>query len=450
MSAQNNINQPTTLLTRLRLSPPEPLSAGQLQILLLLGFSVAVGRYDSELLSLVIPFVQADLGMEDHMVANLVGLSKLGVIAGLFLGILADRFGRIRLLGFTIFGLSLATAATAFAQTPAQFVAAQFWARAFVDAESGLVVIFAVEILASRNRGWVLGVGAAFAALGSGVAAIAFALIDDLPGGWRALYIASLSGIFLVAYMRRRIPETTRFTHATQASTDAGIEPRLIAPVIALFQSSYRHRLVTLSLVQSIFGFGVASAFALQSKHLIENHGFEPAEITILFILGGALAIFGNLAGGLLADRFGRKPILGMFLVLTSLGIVGFYLGKGTAVVAFWILYAFSQFAVGIILTAYEAELFPTRQRATAGSVISIAATLGFATGAFSEGHLYTLTGNHQIAVAMLALSLPIAYFVIGRSLPETANRDLDDVSPDPDHKLKGPGKSIQVEEQLA
>ncbi len=419
------------LLRRLRLTPPVKLEQGQLSILVLLGLSVALGRYDTELMSLVIPYVQADIGIAESLVASLAGISKLGIIAGVFLGLLADRFGRARLLAFTIIGFSLATAATAFAQTPAQFIVAQFCARAFVDTESGLVVVMAVEILASRNRGWALGFGAAFAALGSGIAALGFAFIEDVPGGWRALYLMSFAGIFLLAYMRRNVRETERFAQAHKQALATGARTSFFNPLSSLMKGDYKARLYRLSCAQGIFAFGVASAFALQSKYLIETHGFHPGHITILFIFGGAVAIFGNLAGGNLADRFGRKPVLAFFLTLTAIGIVGFFNTEGTAMIAFWIVYAFSQFAAGIIFTAYEAELFPTRQRATAGTVTNVASTLGFAAGAISEGLLYTVLGNHQVAIAMLALTVPFAFLFIARALPETANRDLDDISPD-------------------
>ncbi len=433
------------LLHRLRLAPPMPLAPGQLPVLVLLGFSVALGRYDTELMSLVLPYVQADIGIAESVIASLAGLSKLGIIAGVLLGLLADRFGRARLLAFTILGFSLATAATAFARTPAEFIAAQFLARAFVDTESGLVVVMAVEILASRNRGWALGFGAAFAALGSGVAALAFAFIEVFPGGWRSLYLASFAGIFLLAYMRRNVRETERFAEAQGLARAAGVRQKFLSPLTSLLGSLYSRRLVRLSVAQAIFAFGVASAFALQSKHLIETHGFRPGDITVLFIFGGAVAILGNLAGGTLADRFGRKPVLAIFLVLTAVGIAGFFNASGTAMIAFWILYAFSQFAAGIIFTAYEAELFPTRQRATAGTVTNVAATLGFAVGTLSEGILFNATGSHELAITTLALSVPFAFVAIARALPETANRDLDDVSPDLDAPPQSAAHTIRL-----
>ncbi len=400
-------------------------------MLLLLGVSVTLGRYDTELLSLVIPYVQADIGISEEMVASIFGLSKLGVVVGILIGLLADHFGRVRLLTFTILGFSLATAATAFAETYTQFLGAQFLARAFIDTEAGLVVVIAVETLAPKNRGWALAFGAAFAAIGSGIAALSFAFIEVLPGGWRSLYLLSLGGVFLLAYVRRALPESERFakTHAQQLNS--GIRRRFIAPLHELLTGIYRSRLIWVSAARGVFAFGLAATFALQSKYLIETHGFRPSDITVLFISGGAVAIIGNILGGLLADKLGRKPVLTIFVILTVIGVVGFFSSEGRMMIAFWVLYAFSQFAAGVVLTALEAELFPTKQRATANTLTNFATTIGFAAGALAEGLVFRAAGSHAVGASTLVLILPLAFLIVIFKLPETANRDLDEIAPD-------------------
>jgi len=418
-----------SILARMHVLPPVPLEPGQWNLLFLLGLSISLGRYDTELLSLVIPFVQRDIGISEETVTSIFGLTKLGIIAGVLIGLLADRFGRVRLLSFTILGFSLAAGATAFASTQSQFVVAQFVARAFIETEAGLVVVIAVETLSPRNRGWALGFGAAFAATGAGLAALPYAFIEYLPGGWRALYAFSLIGFVLLAFIRRNLPESSRFLEAKAKRPKAS----LVGPLRKLLGGAYRLRLMWLALAQGIFAFGIASVFALQAKFLIETHGFRPADITILFILGGGIAVFGNIVGGLAADRFGRKPILTVSLVLTSVGAFGFFSNAGSLMVAFWILYAFSQFAAGVIFAAMEVELFPTNQRATASTLTNVAVTLGFALGAVAEGLMFTLTGSHAVGASLLALPIPLAALIVIAFLPETANRDLEEIAPDQD-----------------
>jgi MFS family permease len=420
--------------------PPVPLAPGQITLLILLGATIALGRYDVELLSLVIPYVQRDIGIGEESVAAIFGLAKLGVILGLVIGLLADRFGRARLLTFTILGFTLATAATAMAETATQFIAAQFFARAFIDTEAGLVAVIAVEELSPRNRGWALGYGAAFAALGSGLAAILFASIEWAPGGWRALYLVGLVGVLLLAHARRTLHETGRFARERAARTRASAQgvrgPRLAEPLRDLLTGPYRPRLFRLSTAQFGFAFATSGVFALQSKHLIEVHGFAPGDITILFIAGGAVAILGNVLGGLIADRVGRKLVLIVAAILAGLGVVGFFSLEAEWMVASWILYAFSNFAVGVVFTAYDTELFPTKDRATAGTVTRIVGTVGYTAGTLSEGLLYGLTGSHQTAAPLLALAVLLSLVSVAR-LPETANRELEEISPGSPNEIR-------------
>ena len=63
-------------------------------------------------------------------------------------------------------------------------------------------VVVAEELNAS-DRGWGIGMLGAIGGLGHGAAAIAFAFVDDLPLGWRALYlIGVIPLVFVKAFTR--------------------------------------------------------------------------------------------------------------------------------------------------------------------------------------------------------------------------------------------------------
>ncbi len=51
-----------------------------------------------------------------------------------------------------------------------------------------------------------------------------------------------------------------------------------------------------------------SSAGSFAPKYLQEVHGWLPAQVATLNLIGGALAIVGNPLGGWLSDRFGRRP----------------------------------------------------------------------------------------------------------------------------------------------
>lgn len=410
--------------------PREPLPPGQITMLALLGATIALGRYDLDLLALVIPFVQRDLGIAEESVGAVFGIARLGVVPGVLLGLFADRLGRARLLLFTIVGFSLATAATGLAQTPAAFVAAQFIARFLIETEVTLATVIIIEELTARNRGWGLGFVAGLGTLGAGLSAVLYAMIEELPGGWRSLYFASLAAILTLAWLRRNLSETRRFAAQAEDLPPGRGLADLLLPLRGLFRA-YPGRLIGLSLARVPFTFGVAAGFALQAKHLIETQGFTPGHITLLYIGGGAVAILGNLIGGTLSDRFGRKPVLAATVLLTGLGMFGFYQLDGVAMIACWILYTFANFAALVIFSAFDAELFPTSHRATASSFGNVMHTLGYSAGTLSEGVLFGLLGSHAAAVSLMTGTAAGALLAIAAFIPETANRPLEAISPE-------------------
>ena len=82
-----------------------------------------------------------------------------------------------------------------------------------------MFVVIAEEI-AAKARGWANSTIIAFYFTGAGLAALAFGAVNILPHGWRALYVIGAMPLFLVAFLRRRMPETKRFA----AQGEAGLE----------------------------------------------------------------------------------------------------------------------------------------------------------------------------------------------------------------------------------
>ena len=54
-------------------------------------------------------------------------------------------------------------------------------------------------------------------ACGAGFAALMFGFVDVLPFGWRALYAVGVIPLCFIAYWRRTLPETGRFTQSRRA-----------------------------------------------------------------------------------------------------------------------------------------------------------------------------------------------------------------------------------------
>ena len=160
---------------------------------------------------LALPDLQASFNIAEQDLGKVLGAARLGALPAIGLALLSDRIGRRSLLMVTLLGLSIATGATGFARTTEEFIAIQFCARAFATAEEIIAIIYVLEMLPVKHRGWGVGFLAAMGGIGSGAASLLYGVVEYLPGGWRALYIIASFPILYIAWLRRKLPESRIF-----------------------------------------------------------------------------------------------------------------------------------------------------------------------------------------------------------------------------------------------
>ncbi len=387
-------------------------------------------NYDSALLSLALRQIQTGLGIAEARLGAMLSAIRLGYLGAILLAPLADVFGRRRLLLLTIIGYTLFTALTAVAPHARSFVVAQTLARAFSGAEATVSLVILAEEVDAAVRGWAIGLQGALAITGYGLAAIVFGFITIVPYGWRGLYALALVPLVLIIPLRRMLPESRRFA----AERASGISPRsVLEPLAALFRS-YPARLIAVFAVWFLFAAGGAPAGIFLPKYLQEIHHWSPGRVSSLYVFGGAIGIAGNIVAGRISDSFGRRTMGVVFLCTATLGGLMLYsVGGGASVTACWIGWLFCDQAASTLLNAYGAELFPTSQRAAAGSALSVARYGGGAVGLFCEGLLYSVADGHWTAIRYLMLTGFVAAAVMLICFPETAGRELEAIAPETD-----------------
>ena len=409
------------------IGPAPALTRRQWRVLGLLATAELFDHYDLGILTLALLQIQAGLGVAEDEVGALVGIVRLGAIGALLAGVMADRFGRRRLLLGTVLGFTGCTFATAFVQTAEQFAIVQFFTRACLYAETSLAVVVLAEELQAKDRGWGIGVLGALGALGHGVAALLFAFVEVLPFGWRALYVLGALPLLAVAWLRRGLPETRRFEDARErrvAGASAGLRP-----VLALLRM-YPGRLALLLAALVPFEFVAIVGITFMTKTLQEEHGWAPGGVTALFVVGGALAIVGNIAAGLWSDRFGRRPTASLLVALYGAACFGFYQGNAWLVAPFWIGVIFASQGAGMLFKALASELFPTSYRSTASVVRATVGTAAGSLGLWLESQLYVQAGSHAAAITWM-LPVLIMPILLSLRLPETATRELEQIAPE-------------------
>jgi MFS family permease len=402
-----------------------PFTRRQRRVFLIATTAGFFDNYDRALLSLALKQIQQGLRIAEAHLGAMLSLVRLGYLLSLLITPLADVFGRRRLLLYTIVGYTVFTALSALAPSENWFIGAQLLARAFAGAEATVALVILAEEVDAAFRGWAVGLLGALSACGYGLAALVFALIFVIPYGWRGLYALAVIPLVLIIPLRRLLPESRRFEAESQSERGASVWH----PLRELFRA-YPARLAGLLAVSFLASMGGNASGLYLPKYLQEVHGYSPANVSVLFVVGGAVGILGNIIAGRLSDRFGRRAMGAAFMFLGPLLTIWIYTTRGPTVVPAWILELFFDTAASTIVATYSAELFPTSHRSTAGSALAVAGTSGGAIGLALEGVLYRASGSHWSAIRYLTVFWMIAPALL-LFLPETAGRELEAISPE-------------------
>ena len=306
-------------------------SVGDYGFLMFLTLLNVMNFVDRQLLASFANWIVPDLGLTNTEFGLLTGLIFIFFysVAGVFMGVLADRVNRTRLIAA---GLALWSALTALSGMAKGFVSLAI-PRLFIGIGESIMTPTAMSLLADRFPSSRLGFasGVYYMGVPIGVAASLFvvAYLEPLLG-WRVCFYA-LGGLGLaLAAIMFFMKETPR-KHETEAlaKKEAEKEDQSGEALTEIERPSVKEMLATLvqafksspALLMTVLG-GVAFHFVLgaatfEQLWFVQERGFDRSEIAELSgWLAFAGGIAGNLFGGIGGDWFLRKTGMGrpMFL----------------------------------------------------------------------------------------------------------------------------------------
>lgn len=372
-----------------------------------------------------------------------------GALGGIVFGRLSDRFGRTRIMVWTILVYSLFTFASALAQSWWQMAVLRFLVALGTGGEWAVATALVAEVFPRRARAWSLSIFHASSVLGSMLAAAAGAFLVGNPElGWRWGFVVGAAPALLVLWIRWSLREP----ESKLGKKDSMTSP----PLIDLFRSPLRARtlvgvgLATVGLATfwgtHIYGKDVlrgavetraAQALAAESERSAEERQaylqsqapvFKRWEMAgmLLATVGGGL---GLICFGPLAELLGRR---GAFLAYLAGGLAAaltlFQVLSGVeAIVAFLPVFGFLTLGLHAGFAVYFPELFPTALR---GAGAGLCFNLGRMTAApilFVSGWLQRPTGlglSLPAAATFLSLLFPLGALLL-LAAPETRGREL-------------------------
>jgi MFS family permease len=151
--------------------------------------------------------------------------------------------------------------------------------------------------------------------------------------------------------------------------------------------------------------------------------GLGAGQIGASMALGSLFGLLATYPSGMIADRFGRKPLIVTAALITALSFFGFWFASsglefGVACVVWGIAAA----VTGAAPAAYAADNAPPGMNATAMSMYRALSDVGYVVGPIGLGVLSDLAGP-KVALAFCAIAIGSVALAFWRFAPESYRR---------------------------
>ena len=404
-----------------------------LKLLLILLISATFFEgYDSSILALLLPNIQASF----HVSEALLGLTRIPIELGLFVAFFvarqSDRVGRRPLLLWSVVGYTIFAGLTAFSWNIWSFTFFQFASRVFLGAEFSVAITMVVEEFPVARRARALGTLLTFEGLGTIMVAILLgAGLQNSGLDWRAFFLVGIVPLIVLTFLRRRMQETERFVEEQKKRERGEATPR--TPFLAAWAPRYRRNLVLVGMVylmRSIPFFGATAWWAYYAER---ERGFSQTQVAVYILVAYGIGCLGYYVCGRLMERIGRRPTAIIYFVGAVLFAIILF-QTTDRVVSFFALMLAVGFGLGVqpVLSAFGTELFPTEIRGQAAAwVRNWFEIAGYVFGPALVGilgdHATGAIGNIGDTVSLLMIMQLPGIFLIWRHMPETKGRELDE-----------------------
>lgn len=386
----------------------------------------ALDAMDVQMYAVVIPTLIAIWGMTKSQ-AGILGTVALIVssIGGWIAGVLADRWGRVRVLQLTILWFSVFTFLSGLTHSFSQLLVTRALQGLGFGGEWAAGAVLIAETVQARYRGKAVAAVQSGWSVGYGAAALLFTLIFNLlpaSQAWRFLFFAGVLPALLIFLVRRFVRDPEIYV-ATRRKIGSGAQAPHFWEIFLppLGTTTVLCTLLTLGILGGNYNILTWLPTYLRSvRHLsVTNTG----AYLLVNILGSFL---GYVIGGYISDRLGRRRCFVLFACCATATVVTYMFAavSNAMILLLGFPLGFFQSALNAGVGAFLSELFPSRIRGTAQGFSynagrGIGALFPFVVGRFSERFAL---GEVIGVIAALAYSLVIAAALL---LPETRGKEL-------------------------
>ncbi|WP_422420401.1 MFS transporter [Pseudomonas sp. GZD-222] len=407
-----------------------------------------IDGYDLAVVGAALPAIMQDMNVDPTSAGIMAGSALLGTMLGaIFLGTLADRIGRPRMIAVCVALFSIFTAVAGLTSDPVSFSIARFIAGLGIG---GVLPVCTAQMgeyspLKLRTRLITL-VFAGYSVGGILVALTAKQLIESYGWQW-VFYVAGLP-VLLIPFILKSMPqsigyllrngrqeelrEIVRKIEPGRAVDDTLVVTGNVAvqntqetPVRDLFKQGRGFSTV---MIWTAFMTGLFMVYSLNSwlTKLMAMAGFSlgsALNFVIVFNLG---SIAGAMFGGWLSDKLNIKHVLVCFYITgaVALTLLG-YTRDTTALFAVVFLVGASTLGTQLLAYAYAGDFYPSEIRSTGVGFASGVGRIGAIVAPVLIGWLVSLSLPLQqnfMAISLAGLIGALAVTLINQSRAQSTH----------------------------
>ncbi|MGM8139754.1 MFS transporter [Enterococcus italicus] len=369
----------------------------QKKVLFSTSAGIALENMDIMFLAFSLSSIITTFGISSTLAGFISTITNLGMlVGGIFFGLMADRFGRVKVFSYTVLLFSIASVLMYFASNIYLVYLFRFIAGIGAGGEYGACMALLSESISKKHLGIATSIAGVGAQVGAALAAILASFIIPTLG-WEMLYVIGVLPIFMVLYIRRDLKEPEAFHDNQKEQKTSRLADLFTTKELAL-QTSGLSIMVTVQ-IAGYFGLMNWLPSIMQQRLNLSVSG--SSLWMVCTILGMSL---GMLTFGTIMDKIGPQIAFAIFLLFSSVSVYLLILAtnKFTLVAAAMIVGYFINGMYGGY-GAIISSLYPTAIRATANNFIM---NLGRAIGGFSSILIGFLIDHYSLTAVMLFLTI--------------------------------------------